>query len=203
MIKIAAFIIPQKKTRFKILSYKKKVKKKFGTQPYLSHPPHCTLFTMNVSNQILKFKKNFKSINIKSNYKNTLLIKKTGIFANDPITSGKTIYFKITKTSFLQSLQLELLKSFIKFNNNKRKIKFKFSWMNKNNKKYGYPFVGKTWIPHFTVASLVNVNKDKKFIKNFLNKKIKSDELIKKIYIYKINKGKHIYLWSINIKLIK
>ena len=75
--------------------------------------------------------------------------------------------------------------------------------MNKNIKKYGYPFVGKTLIPHFTVASLVNVNKDKKFIKNFLNKKIKSDELIKKIYIYKINKDKHIYLWSINIKLIK
>ena len=103
----------------------------------------------------------------------------------------------------MQSLQLELLKSFIKFNNSKHKIKFKFAWMNKNNKKYGYPFVGKKWIPHFTIASLVNFNKDKKFIKNFLNKKIKSDELIKKIYIYKINKDEHIYLWSINIKLIK
>ena len=82
MIKIAAFIVPQDEIRKKILNLKKKVKKIYGEQPYLSHPPHCTLFTMNVSNQILKFKKNFKNINIRSNYKNTLLIKKTGIFAN-------------------------------------------------------------------------------------------------------------------------
>ena len=54
MIKIAAFIIPKKKMRLKILNLKKKVKINFGNQPYLSHPPHCTLFTMNVPANIIR-----------------------------------------------------------------------------------------------------------------------------------------------------
>ena len=49
MIKIAAFIVPQDEIRKKILNLKKKVKKIYGEQPYLSHLPHCTLFTMYAS----------------------------------------------------------------------------------------------------------------------------------------------------------
>ena len=34
--------------------------------------------------------------------------------------------------------------------------------------KYGFPFVGKIWIPHVTVASIKKINSDHLFIKNFL-----------------------------------
>jgi hypothetical protein len=158
---------------------------------------------MDVSNKVLKIKDDLKNIKIKSTSTNTLIVRNTGLFAKDPITGGKTIYLKIKKNFFLEELQLESLKYFFKYNSNKKKIKFKLGWMNKNNKKYGYPFVKNKWMPHFTIASLTNVLDEKKFIKNFLRKKIKCNELIKKIYIYKINKDKHIYLWSINIKLKK
>ena len=201
MIKIATFIQPQKKIKRKILHFKKKVKKNFGKQPYLSHPPHSTLFTLNVSEKILKEKKILKNLIIMANYKNNLTILKTDIFKKDPITGGKTLYFKIKKTPFLQILQLMLLKKFLKFSIKKRQKKFKFNWMMKNYVKYGYPFIGKKWIPHFTVASLINIKNEKIFIKNFLKTKIKLSELVKKIAVYKINGDKHIYLWSINIKL--
>ena len=198
MIKIAAFIIPKKKIRDKILDLKKKIKTNFGNQPYLSHLPHCTLFTINASNKILNEKKNFNTLTIKSNFNKTLIIKKTGIFLNDPITGGKTIYFGVTKTPFLNMLQSELLKLFFKFNTSS-KMKFKYNWMNKNNKRYGYPFVGKKWIPHLTIASLTSFHNKNKFIKNFLNKKIDTKELFNKVYIYKVNGDKHTYLWSINV----
>ena len=199
MIKIAVFINPKGKVKKKILNFKKIVKNNFGYQLYLSHQPHCTIFTMNVSKSILKSKNKLKNIKIKPFIKNVLVVKKTGLFLNDPITNGQTIYFKINKNSFLNTLQLELLKLFNKFKNNKIKTKFKLAWMNKNNNKYGYPFVGKNWLPHFTIASFANLNKKNKFIKNFLNKKIIYRELINKVYIYKINGNKHKYLWSMKI----
>tara|TARA_B100000029_G_scaffold428321_1_gene438172 strand:- start:269 stop:871 length:603 start_codon:yes stop_codon:yes gene_type:complete len=199
MIKIAVFIIPKKKIKNKILNLKKIVKKNFGNQPYLSHLPHCTLFTMNVSKNILKKKNKLKKILVKKSSKNILLINKTGLFLNDPITQGQTIYFKIIKNSFLKTLQSTLLKSFSKFRSNSTKVKFKFSWMQKNYIKYGYPFVGANWKPHLTIASITNLSKKNKFVENFLKQKVNSKEFIKKVYVYKINKDKHTYLWNINL----
>ena len=200
MIKIAVFIKPQKVIKKKILYLKQDVKKKLGAQPYLAHPPHCTLFTINVSEKILRYKKNLNSVTVDSKLNKEISIIKTDIFNNDPITGGKTIFFKIKKNIFLNKLQAKLLNKFSKYKKNKIGEKFKFKWMKKNNDNYGYPFVGKHWKPHFTIASLVNISNDKKFINKFLNIKNKNNEKIKKIYVYKVKGDLHSYLWSINIK---
>ena len=199
MIKIAVFIIPKKKIKKKILNLKSIVKKNLGNQPYLTHPPHCTLFTMDVSKNILKNKNILKKIQIKKNLKNILIINKTGLFSNDPITGGQTIYFKIIKNSFLRKLQSVLLKSFSKFKSNNLNVKFKFGWMKRNYNKFGYPFVGTNWKPHLTVASLTNISKKNKFIGNFLKQKVSLKEFINKVYIFKVNKDKHTFLWSITL----
>lgn len=203
MFEIAAFILPSKRIKERILNLKKNVKKKFGDQPYLSHPPHCTLFTLTVAKEILKKNELQKNLLFKSNSNNRLEILKAGIFKLDPITKGKTIYYEIKKNSFLKKLQTDLLKKTLKFIKKNKKKKFKYNWMTRNYTKYGYPFVGQKWKPHFTIASLVNVNDKEKFIKNFLNSKIKFYQPLKKIHFYKINGNKHIYLWSISIKLKK
>ncbi len=201
MIKIAVFIKPQKVIKKKILRLKQEVKKKLGPQPYLSHPPHCTLFTINVSKKILRYQKKLNSVTVNSKLSKKISLVKTDIFDNDPITGGKTIFFKIKKNIFLSKLQLNLLNKFIKYKKNKIGEKFKFKWMKKNNDNYGYPFVGKYWKPHFTIASLVNINNNVKiFINKFLNIKTNDNEEIKKIYVYKVEGDLHTYLWSINIK---
>ena len=200
MIKIAAFIVPKKNIRKKIILIKKQVKKEFGNQPYLNHPPHCTLFTMNVIKNIISNKKIRYPIKIKnkSKVKSNVTILKTGLFNSDPLTGGKTIFFKIKKNVFLNDIQMVLLKKFKPYLVKKKNI-FKFNWMKKNNDLYGYPFVSKKWIPHFTIASLMNINQKNKFIKTFLNMKICLTEPVNAISFYKVKNDKHIYLWSVKI----
>ena len=78
-------------------------------------------------------------------------------------------------------------------------VVFKFNWMQRNYVLYGYPFVGKKWVPHFTVASLNKKTNKKKFLEKFLNNKIFLKDSIEKISFYEIKKEKHIYLWSIKV----
>ena len=203
MIKIAAFIEPKKHIRKKIFLLKKEVKKKFGNQPYLKHPPHCTLFTMNVVQNIARKKGLRSEIKIKSKIKNDLNVFKTGLFKNDPLTGGKTIFFKIKKNSFLKRIQMILLRKFKSYLVKKKENNFKLYWMKKNNDLYGYPFVGKKWIPHFTIASLINIKQKNKFNQNFLNMKISSNEFINTVSFYEVKADKHIYLWSIKINCKK
>ena len=71
--------------------------------------------------------------------------------------------------------------------------------MKKNHKKYGYPFVGKNWIPHFTISSISKKN-DLKKIKLNLKKKIKLTNRVKNISIWLINKNQHKKLHTINLR---
>ena len=72
--------------------------------------------------------------------------------------------------------------------------------MKKNFSIYGYPFVGKNWIPHFTIASInCSDNKDE-FINNFINYKLYLTEYIFKVSFYEVRKNNHIFLWDIDIK---
>ena len=47
-MKIAVFIEPNNKLKNNILYWKKIIKKRIGNQIYLNHPPHLTLFTLNL-----------------------------------------------------------------------------------------------------------------------------------------------------------
>ena len=69
--------------------------------------------------------------------------------------------------------------------------------MKKNYKNYGFPFCGKIWIPHTTIASISNVKDDNNFFKKFLTKKINLKCEINEIKFYKINKDKHDFIFSI------
>jgi len=197
MIKIGIFILPNKKFKKIIIKNKKDVKKYFGHQKYVDHPPHCTLCVLNVSKNILNDKTLKKKIYIKR--KINFKIKNTGVFLNDPITNGDTIFFKIHKNKLLTKLQLNLLKSLKKYRLNKKQY-FKKLLMEKNYYKYGYPFVNSNWNPHFTIASISKKKSSKNFIKNFINLNIKiPKQIISKVHFFKINKNSHKLLWSAKV----
>ena len=65
--------------------------------------------------------------------------------------------------------------------------------------KFGYPFVGKHWTPHMTVASL-STPKDHYLITEFLNQKLSLDLEINSLELWQIDKEKHskIYEFSLN-----
>ncbi len=200
MYKIAAFITFEKKLEKKIITQKLIVKKKFGDQIYLNHPVHLTLFTIKINKisllkkiyQKIKRYKLFNSINVQTN--------KAGVFFNDPLTNGHTLYYSLKKNNLLMKAQLKHLK-FINQNIvvEKNKNNFNDRTMNKNYKRYGFPFAGKIWVPHITVSSIGKIKKNNIFIKRFLRSKINFKSSIKFIKFYRVIKDKHQYLFETNI----
>ena len=172
MYKIAAFIEFDKKITNKILAQKKIVKKKFGNQTYLNHPVHLTLFTLNIK-KITELKKIYFSDINQSKKKYNIYLTQPGIFYNDPLTGGHTFFYKIKKSKSLINLQLKHLDKInkkitvLKKKNNLLKLPV----LKKNYKKYGFPFVGKIWIPHTTIASIKNIDTKNEYLKKFLNLK--------------------------------
>ena len=197
---IGFFIEPDLRTRKLIISYKKLIKKKYGNQIYLNHPPHLTLFTIKLKNKFLK-KDFFKISKFINNLKKTIIkIKRTNFFYNDPLTKGNTMLFTVKKNSVLKDNQIKLIK-FIKseFGNFIIKDKKFKGLMQKNYTLYGYPFVGKNWKPHFTISS-INKKKNLKVIEPHIIKNIDKSFLLKKISVWHIKKNIHKKIKMINLK---
>tara|TARA_Y100000590_G_C15549170_1_gene950205 strand:+ start:502 stop:1110 length:609 start_codon:yes stop_codon:yes gene_type:complete len=198
MYKIAAFIKFNKKIEKKIYTQKKNVKKIFGKQIYLDHPVHLTLFTLYI-NKISELRNTYSQLKVKNKTKPIKIkITSTGVFLNDPLTKGHTLFFNLRKNIFLNKIQMNHLKI---INKNIKIVKkdkniFKDTIYKKNYNKYGFPFVGKIWIPHVTVASIKKINSDHLFIKNFLKIKVDLKDLINSIEFYKIIKNKHYFLFK-------
>lgn len=189
MIKLGVFILPNKKLKNKILLKKKDIKKRFGNQKYLSHPPHCTLCVINSTNKSLNLIK--KNEVFTSRYKREFKIEKSEIFFNDPITKGNTLIFKIKKNNFLKNLQLQICNKLKKYTV-KDKKKFKNILMKKNYQRFGYPFVNTNWQPHFTIASISKSSRNKIYLQNFKNEKFnKINQKISYIFFFRIKKNNH------------
>ena len=201
MYKIAAFIKFNKTIEKEVLLQKKKVEVNFGKQIYLDHPVHLTLFTLNI-NKISDLRKiyNKKKVKNKSETLN-LEINSTGIFFNDPLTKGHTLHYAIKKNNLLKSIQMSHLKIINKkiyvFKNDIQKIKN--LTLKKNYNKYGFPFAGRVWIPHITVASIKKIEHDHSFIRRFLKLKINYKLLIKNIEFYRVSNNRHYFLFKSGI----
>ena len=198
MTTIAAFIKFNNNINRKILNEKKKVKNLFGDQIYLNHPVHLTLFVIKIKKisdlkKIYKYEKKTSKIKFVN-----IILDKPGMFFNDPLTNGHTIYYNIKKTIQISLMQMRHLKKInkkIKVLKNNFRI-FKDTNLKKNYLKYGFPFTNKIWIPHITIASIKDLNEDHEYIKKFLKQKIMMRCKFNKISFYKIEKNKHIFLFN-------
>ena len=201
MYKIAAFIKFNKKIENKILLQKKKVKNLFGDQVYLNHPVHLTLFTLKIR-KISELKIFYKKLESKKETKSLIIsLSSADIFLDDPLTGGHTIFYKIKKNKALNLIQIDHLK---KINKKITVLKndlhlFKNLSLRKNYKDFGFPFAGKIWLPHITIASIKNIKSQHKFIRDFLKTKISLKCIIDEIKFYKVIKDKHTFLFKTKI----
>ena len=201
MYNIAAFIKFNKKIENKILVQKRKVKKLFGDQTYLNHPVHLTLFTLKIK-KISELKFFYKKLESKKKTKSLIIsLSSADIFVDDPLTSGHTIFYKIKKNKALNLIQIDHLK---KINKKITVLKndlhlFKNLSLRKNYKDFGFPFAGKIWLPHITIASIKNIKSQDKFIRDFLKTKINLKCVIDEIGFYKVIKDKHTFLFKTKI----
>ena len=151
----AVFLEPQKELYKIISSWKKKIDLDLPDQPYCSHPPHCTLIHVEVTNEqeaalkIKKFLVETAPFKVK--------VDQVGIFWEDHSTNGgHTLYLRIKPEPEIFSLQLKIAKILRPLVNSNQMPDYisKDPVLRESYKSYGFPFVGMHWIPHFSIASL-------------------------------------------------
>lgn len=196
MIKLGIFILPQVSLKKKIYFLKNKVKKNFGSQTYLNHLPHCTIYVFQTPKKNLEEIKKIASLSLKK--EKSYEIYKTDIFFNDPITKKNTFILKVKKSFFLSKLQKKIIDLFGKYAL-KNKQRFNNKLMSKNYRLYGYPFIKNNWKPHFTIASISIKKNQKNFINKFKLIKIKSKQSLKDVSLFQIKKNKHEFICKIKI----
>ena len=190
---IGIFIEPNKELKTYINKWKKKIDKNFIRTKLIKHPPHSTIYYADlIKDKIILevLETTLKKIN---SFK--IFVNKNLIFYDDKLTGGDTMYLSIKKNNKLFQIQkiiAENLKPFIKKNssrNNKLTNKVLLTSM----KKYGYPFVGGHWLPHFTIGS-VKYKRNALEFKQFIEEKVKFVNNINHISVWKIYKNKHILI---------
>lgn len=143
---------PSDELRNGIIKNKALVKKVAGPQTYLEHFPHCTLylsvfFRMDFEKALRLFLRSREPIKIR--------IGSWHVFKNDPRTLGHTISYAV-KSPTIKKFQEKLVKTVSPFCMDVNLFAESVfpKEMQDNIEKYGYPYVGKSWIPHFTIASV-------------------------------------------------
>ena len=202
-MKIGIFIEPPKNKSNFLNNWKKIIRKNFGKQKYLTHPLHTTIATFKIKKKI---NNNFY-ISLKNEMKLfskfRINITKPNIFFDDALTGGDTLFFGIKRNTKLILFQKKILKHFQQIDKNISKEDFfKNKKFQSNYENFGFPFVGRDWIPHFTIASVNSNSKEKnKIFKNFLSEKNFNKIMdVKNFSIWEINNDKHKKILQFRLK---
>jgi len=202
-VKIGIFIEPPKNKSNFLNNWKKIIKKNFGKQKYLTHPLHSTIAVFKLKKKVnnnfyISLKNEMKSFT-----KFRINITKPNIFYNDALTGGDTLFFGIKRNPKLILFQKKILKHFHQIDKNISKNEFfKNRKFQSNYINFGFPFVGRDWIPHFTIASVISNSEEKNIIfKNFLSEKGFNKNMdVKSFSIWEIDKDKHKKILQFRLK---
>ena len=132
-----------------IRNKKREVKQHFGWQNYVDHPAHLTLFCSDMNEEEtwidLLNQLNHRPLQISC--------QDFRVFHNDPLCDGAdTLTLEINSTQ-LHQLQFDIANVLKPFTG-KCVTKFLNPAMQESWNTFGFPFVGKHWIPHMTIASI-------------------------------------------------
>ena len=187
---LGIFLEPEGNLKNFISKWKLRIKKKNLKTEYINHPPHSTIYVSNFVNE-KKVIENLRNITDKL-YSFKIRINKVSLFIDDSFTNKDTIYLKIKKNKKIYKLQKNLannLKSLVK--KDKLKARKFFNKKMKNSMiKYGFPFVGSHWKPHFTIGSIKNFKHHFDY-QSFKKIKISYEQDIRSISLWKIKKNSH------------
>ena len=144
----------------KITKLKEKVKKIVGKQLYLGDEPHLTIFVGDFES-CEKWLEGLKKL-IKNKISGlTIEINRWDIFGNDVITQMKTLACGIEQKDYekLRALQMMIVNYLLNHKTNviiprySKIIDNIDETLKENIKKFGFPFIGDIWKPHFGIAS--------------------------------------------------
>lgn len=187
---IAVFLLPKSDLNERIVYWKNRVQDTLINQPYTNHPPHLTILNVTTIN-------NNQCLDIISNISSKIKpfkIKayRTNVFWNDNLTGGHTLFFEIKKNNNLLNLQISIAKAISKMKESippPKKLRNNNIFLESYN-KYGFPFVGDHWIPHFSISSM-QTKKTHPIIKEFLSETKTYDLLVEQLSIWEIDEDDH------------
>ena len=193
MLQYAVFIEPEGELNAFIIKQKSRVQTCHGCQPYGSHPPHCSLYV-----SALGEAETWMSLlerTVRSNTAFVLRVQGTVVFYNDAMTGGgHTLALRAQRTDALGALQAcvsEALAPYV----DRKSIGNPSGFMAQEPYrasivKYGYPFVGTHWIPHFTIASLL-IPGDSPAIKAFEAQPVAFEQWVRSVSVWRIDNDRH------------
>ena len=196
---LAVFLLPKGDFALELVRWKEKVEKQCPKQPYTTHPSHMTLINMKVKNE----DDGIAAISALSNYTNPfqITVNRKDVFWDDAATGGHTLYFGIEKNDVLHALQKSLAEALqqVKENippphyltGNKQLLESYY--------KFGFPYVGDHWIPHFSVSSL-RTEKKHPIIEDFLSTSKQYHFTANQISIWRVDDDEHTLLETIHFQ---
>jgi 2'-5' RNA ligase len=195
---LAIFLLPNKSLKKEIIQWKNLVKKAYSSSPYCDHPPHSTIINADIKNKVNAIHDIKNSVTGFKQFEIT--IDHNSVFLNDTMTGGHTLYFGIKKNEFLFSLQKAIANCIKKYkiDTNLEAHGHSDIIIKRSFKKYGFPYVGSHWLPHFSVASVIT-NEDDELIKNFLKENYKIKFIINEFSIWNVNGEKHTKIETVNL----
>ncbi len=205
--KYAIFWTPSKKLNDFVMDCKKLCLKFDPKANYVNHPPHSTLFVFN------SYERNQQDIiNSINSSKISLKIDNWLTFENDILTGNDTLTLSINKSDVIMKFQKYVAETLVKFLFRPNNYSKQWAGVGANTVRneiiakmekeyqlsqnmYGFPFVGDHWIPHITIASVMN----KQLISKLKNKNFNfEDKIDGDICLYEINGDDHylIHKWD-------
>ncbi len=187
---LGVFIVPERELKSKIIHWKEKIKKQIHEQPYTNHPPHLTIIHSNIEQHKTAIQEIKKCLQGLKSF--TLKVHQNNIFWDDLFTEGHTLSYKVKKSQYLNNIQNKLSDIFFKYKENNQipEVFKSHKQLYNSYRNFGFPFVGRHWVPHFTISSL-KVDKDHRIIQEFLLEKIDVSFTVNKVSIWNINGNQH------------
>ena len=195
-MKIGVFIIPHEKISSLIKEWKSSVLTELGYQTYCTHPPHLTLFTLDIQDHLASDAlKSLGTIVSKFLIENIRIVR-PACFSSDPMTKKTSLIYEVEKSFGMAKLQESLILALQEFRDvNNISLDGSFSTEQlRNHRNLGYPFLKNNWLPHLTIASIEANLDGLSFINRFKEQELNLEEQPKYVAAYKICGDEHIEL---------
>jgi len=190
MIKYALFIEPDAPLREFLLARKAWVASNKPGEPYCHHPPHCTLIVGRYGPPALWSKQVADVLAHEDPF--VLACENYHVFYDDVLTGGHTVAVRVLPSHALSSLQQKLAEVLSDYIDVVEPLRAPLDQepYSSSTQKYGFPFVGDHWMPHFSIASL-RTDRDDSMLKQLLEEPISREVSVSEIAIWKVTDDEH------------
>ena len=166
----AVFVEPEGAARAAVVDWKARIARQFPGSAYLHHPPHGTLWVGHVSradDALAALRRAVAAVPAVAGF-----ACRPHVFYDDAMAGGgQTCAFAAPLTSDLAALQHAVSEALVPYCAVPALVDVPAPLRHEpfvsSVRRYGFPFVGAHWIPHFTVASLL-IPRDAALIHEFL-----------------------------------